>query len=809
MKASSVILDALKDMDNTGTLEAEKKMDLYAGKDIRMTADTHREENGQGHTTAISKRGAASVTGKESSLTMTAGKDIHLQAARISSAGDMTIAGKRQVELGTAVAEKDNRVTWDRSNDRRDSTAMETGSTLTAGRNLTVENGKEITDLEEHHRHKEKGLLSSKTTTTYDEVKRTDTTGSIVEGDTLTMTAGKDISLTGSVAASTKETALSAGRNISIHAAEETDKEIHKKQVKKRGLIGSRLGFTIGSEKKKDSYDTEETTQRGSTVGSVKGNVTITAGQTASVSASDIIAGKDTLITGRNVDIESKDNTYRGKEEHEYKKSGLTVSLGGALITAKDNVIRPIKNAGQAHDGLLGKLYAADAGFNLHDAVKTYKNIGDVKKGITLDVSIGSRSAKSDSRYQGTEAKESRIVSQGNIRIKSDENIAVKGSQITGENVTLQAGKDISLTAAENRKTTEGNSRSKGAGITASFGIGGLQNVGISAGKSKGNMEEEIMTHTGSAVTAKETLAMESGKDLNITGSKAGGKKVEVKTGNNLSIESLQDSHTYHSRDKESGIHLQRDITVRPDTGKKKMDDPYFSIGKKTDTTDSTYISVTKQAGIYAGKEGYDIQVKGNTHLKGAVIDSKAPAEKNKLTTGTLTWENIDNKAEYKTGGHGISYNGKIGRGDKNDPLDSWTNNRYGKDTITGQRNGMNKITETIYGSKIPLNERGILNTPIPSVKGKAGTTTTSAVSKGTLTITDKENQKQDIEKLNRNTENSLNKLKEIFDKTKVEERKRLLEELGIVGNRAIHEIASHNGWKDLSLIHISEPTRH
>ena len=82
-------------------------------------------------------------------------------------------------------------------------------------------------------------------------------------------------------------------------------------------------------------------------------------------------------------------------------------------------------------------------------------------------------------------------------------------------------------------------------------------------------------------------------------------------------------------------------------------------------------------------------------------------------------------------------------------------------------------------------------------MKGKAGTTTTSAVSKGTLTITDKENQKQDIEKLNRNTEDSLNKLKEIFDKTKVEERKQLLEELGIVGNRAIHAIASHNGWKD------------
>ena len=826
IKGSTILEEALRDIRNTGTMEAEKKLILKAGQDIDLASTLHEERNKQGYTQTIASSGKAAVTGNQGTLSMEAGRDIRMQAAAASSAGNIAMKAGRDITMGTAAVKKDTAVTWDGNNYRHDSAARDIGSSVTAkgsltmqserdtsikaadirsegmtaveaGRNLTVENGKEITGLEEHHRHKERSLLSSTTTTTHDEVHAVKAQKSIIEGNTVSIEGGKDISLTGSAAASTKETTLSAGRNISINAAEETDKEIHKKQVKKSGLIGSGLGFTIGSEKKKDSYDTEETMQRGSTVGSVKGSVTIHAQNNITVRASDIIAGKDTIITGRNVDIESKDNTYRGKEEHEYKKSGLTVSLGGAVITAKDNIIRPIKNAGQAHDGLLGKLYAADAGFNLHDAVKTYKNIGDVKKGITLDVSLGTQSAKSDSRYQGTEAKESRIVSKGNVRIKSDENIAVKGSQITGENVTLQAGKDIHLTAAENRKTAEGNSRSKGAGITASFGIGGLQNVGISAGKSKGNMEEEIITHTGSAVTAKETLAMESGKDIDIKGSKAGGKKVEVKTGNNLSIESLQDSHTYHSRDKESGIHLQRDRITRPDTGKKKMDDPYFSIGKKTETTDSTYESVTKQAGIYAGKEGYDIQVKNNTHLKGAVIDSKAPAEKNKLTTGTLTWENIDNKAEYKTGGHGISYNGKIGRGDKNDPLDSQTNNRYGKDPITGQRNGMNKITQTIYGSKIPLNERGLLNTPIPSVKGKAGTTTQSAIAKGTITITDKEKQKQDIEKLNRNTEDSLNKLKEIFDKTKVEERKRLLEELGIVGNQAIHEIASHNGWKD------------
>ena len=64
---------------------------------------------------------------------------------------------------------------------------------------------------------------------------------------------------------------------------------------------------------------------------------------------------------------------------------------------------------------------------------------------------------------------------------------------------------------------------------------------------------------------------------------------------------------------------------------------------------------ITEQSGIYAGKEGHDIQVKNNTRLKGAVIDSQAEKEKNRVATGTLTWENIDNKTEYKAKASGIT----------------------------------------------------------------------------------------------------------------------------------------------------------
>ena len=816
IKGSTILEEALRDIRNTGTMEAENKLSLKAGQDIDLASTLHKERNKQGYTQTIASSGKAAVTGNQGTLSIEAGRDITAEAAEISSAGDIAMKAGRDITMETAAVKKDTAVTWDGNNYRHDSAARDIGSSVTAkgsltmqserdisikaadirsegmtavkaGRNLTVENGKEITDLEEHHRHKERSLLSSTTTTTHDEVHAVQAQKSIIEGNTVSLQGGKDISLTGSAAASTKETALSAGRNISIHAAEETNKEIHKKQVKKSGLIGGGLGFTIGSEKKKDSYDTEETMQVGSTVGSVKGSVTIHAQNNITVRASDIIAGKDTLITGRNVDIESKDNTYRGKEEHEYKKSGLTVSLGGTAVNAARDIAAPVRRAGEVGDGRLKALYALQAGMNVRDIQKNQKTDKAINKNnaVGINVSLGSTGWKDHAETVTEETKGSTVTAGKTAAVIAKEDMTVKGSIVNAKDILLKAGNNIHILSSENKSTTIEDYKAKSGSIGASLSKGGY-GIGASYGKGKGQIEETTITHTPSDITAKNTVALSSGNDTVIRGGTVRGNKVTANAGR-MSIESEQDKKNYKETSKTSGL----SISYTPGSA------VTVSGGKGKTNTDSTYESVTKQAGIYAGKEGYDIQVKNNTRLKGAVIDSQAEKEKNRITTGTLTWENIDNKAEYKTGGHGISYSGKIGRGDKNDPLDSRTNNRYGKDSVTGQRNGMNKITPTIYGSKIPLNERGLLNTPIPSVKGKAGTTTTSAIAKGTITITDKENQKQDIEKLNRNTEDSLNKLKEIFDKTKVEERKQLLEELGIVGNRAIHEIASHNGWKD------------
>ena len=777
IKASTILEEALRDIRNTGTMEAEKKLILKAGQDIDLASTLHEERNEQGYTQTIASAGKAAVTGNQGTLSIEAGRDITAEAAEISSAGNIAMKAGRDITMGTAAVKKDTTTTWDRNNYRHDSAARDIGASVTAkgsltmqserdisikaadirsenmtaveaGRNLTVENGKEITDLEEHHRHKERSLLSSTTTTTHDEVHAVKAQKSIIEGNTVSMQGGKDISLTGSAVASTKETALSAGRNISIHAAEETNKEIHKKQVKKSGLIGSGLGFTIGSEKKKDSYDTEETMQAGSTVGSIKGNVTITAGQTASVSASDIIAGKDTLITGRNVDIESKDNTYRGKEEHEYKKSGLTLSLGGTAVNAARTVAAPVKRAGEVGDDRLKALYAVQAGMNARDIQKNQKTDKAINKNnaVGINISLGSTGWKDHAETVTEETKGSRITAGRTAAVIAKEDLAVKGSTVNAQDIHLQAGNNIHILSSENKSTTIEDYKAKSGSIGASLSKGGY-GIGASYGKGKGQTEETILTHTPSDITAKDTVSLSSGNDTVIRGGTVKGNKVTANAGR-MSIESEQDKKNYKETGKTSGL----SISYTPGSA------VTVSGGKGQTTIESTYESVTKQAGIYAGKEGYDIQVKNNTRLKGAVIDSQAEKEKNRITTGTLTWENIDNRAEYKASGKGISY----------------TN-----------------------GAGIPLNALGLLSNMVPTVKDKAGTTTTSAVSKGTITIKDKENQKQDIEKLNRNTEDSLNKLKEIFDKKKIEEKQELIHMMNIVGNQIIHEAADHYGWKE------------
>ena len=386
----------------------------------------------------------------------------------------------------------------------------------------------------------------------------------------------------------------------------------------------------------------------------------------------------------------------------------------GSIDNAARDIAAPVKRAGEVGDGRLKALYVLQAGMNARDIQKDQKTDKAINKNnaVGINISLGSTGWKDHAETITEETRGSRITAGRTAAVIAKEDMTVKGSIVHAKDILLKAGNNIHILSSENKSTTIEDYKAKSGSIGASLSKGGY-GIGASYGKGKGQIEETTLTHTPSDITAKNTVSLSSGNDTLIRGGTIKGNKITANAGR-MSIESEQDKKNYKETGKTSGL----SISYTPGSA------VTVSGGKGKTNTDSTYESVTKQAGIYAGQEGYDIHVKNNTRFKGAVIDSQAEKEKNRITTGTLTWENIDNKAEYKASGKGISYS---------------------------------------TGAGVPLNALGLFSNEGLTVKDKAGTTKTSAVSKEIITITDKENRKQDIEKLNRNIEDSLKKLKEIF----------------------------------------------
>ena len=308
-------------------------------------------------------------------------------------------------------------------------------------------------------------------------------------------------------------------------------------------------------------------------------------------------------------------------------------------------------------------------------------------------------------------------------------NINIKGSNVEGKDVTLDAKENLNVTASETTNKLEQNSKSSSASVGVGFDIvtGQVSSVTISGSKSKGEVSANSTSYNESTVKADKSLDFTSGKDTNIKGGKLSGEKVTGNVGGDLNIESKQDKNSYEEKNSSASFGIGMPVGDKDSANKIGI---FGSAGKSN--VDSKYESVTDQSGIYTGKEGFDINVEGNTDIKGGIISSEAEKDKNKISTGTLTYEDIQNKAEYEAGSIGVNV-----------------------DTSKDAEHKDAGVTPNI----------GV------GAKDDAESTTKATVSEGEIEIRDKENQKQDLAELNRDTKNSLNKLGEIFDKTKVQEK--------------------------------------
>ncbi|MBA7793894.1 hemagglutinin repeat-containing protein [Citrobacter sp. RHBSTW-01065] len=768
------------DISVTGAeISAGASAELVAGNDLNLNAidnsTSSRHVNQESHQRSAE---LTAITAGDNVM-LVAGRDVTSQAAGIAAEGNVGIQAGRDVNLlaeasvtGSSSREKKKTVIDESVRQQGTEIASGGNTTIIAGRDLNAEAaqvtasgdigvaaGRDVnltTATESNYHYKEetktkKGFLSKKTTHTIEEDSATREAGTLLSGDNVTVQAGNNLLVKGSSVVGDNTVALGAGNNVDIVAATNTDSSWRFKETKKSGLMGTGgIGITVGSSKTTHDLREAGTTQSQSfsTVGSTGGNVVIAAGNQAHIGGADLIAGKDMSLSGSSVIIEPGHDKRTRDETFEQKKSGLTLALSGSVGSAINNAVTAAQDTREESDGRLKALQATKtvlSGVQAGQATDMANTTAD-PNAMGVSLSLTTQKSKSQQHAESDAVTGSTLNAGNNLSITANGkgkgpnsgDIVIAGSQLkAGGDTLLDAKHDVILSGAASTQQSSGRNSSSGGGVGVSIGAGkgaGISvfaNVNAAKGRDNGNGTD----WTETTIDSGKTVTIKSGNDTMLNGAQVNGGKIVADVGHDLLMSSQQDSNKYDS--KQTSVAAGGSFTFGSMTGS-------GYIAASQDKMKSRFDSVAEQTGMFAGDGGFDITVGNHTQLDGAVIASTATADKNSLDTGTLGFTDIHNEADFKTQHSGISISGAGSFGDK----------------FQGNMPG------------------GMISAAGNS--GHAEGTTQAAVADGTITIRDRDNQKQDVANLSRDTEHANDNISPIFDKEKEQNR---LKEIGMISD--------------------------
>ncbi|WP_375701051.1 hemagglutinin repeat-containing protein, partial [Bartonella sp. AA23NXGY] len=395
-----------------------------------------------------------------------------------------------------------------------------------------------------------------------------------------------------------------------------------------------------------------------------------------------------------NITLSESYDTSNGKETHEKSFAGVTTSVDigvlGTVQGLKDAVDH--MNNKDGNNTVINGILTGMKISHLYSKGKTFVNWltgntgekGNVTKGLSSSlgglggstkdalanmagasgsVTVGFKTEKTEASSQVSTAVTDSIeggravnmqAHKGSIHgvgadiIAGTNPIYVLENDAQSGNITMEAGKDIIFESAQNTQSTQNSSESASMSVGTGYGTGGAGATG-SASFSQGEGSSEEVQHKNSHIIGTGTVHTTSGANTTLAGAVVSGERVEMEVGGDFSITSRSDTGQTSSK--------QNSVSVGFGAGQTGGGGS-MSASFQKDKSSSDYHSVVEQSGIKAGDGGFNIIVKDKTTLTGGIIASTAPADKNSLTTGSITTSDISNSAHAKASSHGFSISG-------------------------------------------------------------------------------------------------------------------------------------------------------
>ncbi len=715
-------------------VEAKRDVNLIAIRDLsaiaaaneqHSTVNTKKVKSIEDHAQQVS-----SVIKAGGDATLSAGQNLQLVASQVNAGNEAYLVSGKNLDL-KAAANQDysfyskTKKTAQGKKFRLDETdaVNNVGSLVSAGKNSTVVAGENLllagsavtaekgatqlvagqdvnilavsnADSARHERKESKsswgGLKSSKVQDKVDE-KRTTALGSMVSGETVTVAAKRDATVTGSNLVSTGDLAVQAGRDLTIDAAQNTFARTDMHKEKNRDLTGVLTGNKLGLDdmtgnqklyinSSKHNGTANEMTLTGSTIGSSAGNVSLTAGRELKVVASDLVSTKNMELSGANVTVTSGVETASQTSKDSSKSLAVGRVIAGTVVDTANSIRDAAEAARSSDDPRLKAVKIAQAALSMYnlnnqagDLAKQSTGFKDKTGGsagngsfIKIGTELANTRTKNSSEYTAQTAHQSNLNAGGKLSIIAAGDapgtvgdLTITGSTLKADSTLLSAKNNILMQSAQNTTDRKNDGSRNRTAIGASFNIGEQNGFTIDLGA-----QTAKNLGSGGSVTQVNTtldtgsLVLRSGQDTSLIGAQVRADRIDANIGGNLNILSRQDTETSKSKQNSAGFGAS--ICIPPICYGSPVT---ASANLAASKMNSDYQAVTDQSGFFAGKGGYTIDVAKNTTLQGAVIASEAAADRNLLLTDRLLVSDIKNKSEIKSQSAGVSVSGSYSSG--------------------------------------------------------------------------------------------------------------------------------------------------